>query len=106
MFHNALYLISSTLIVGAHVFSIQNRVQEPWQSDEALSSAFESALGTYQAKCAEAVAQVIKKTFPDQFPGSREGWQEWKARLEELVLTHRLMSQDVIESSNLSFLNI
>jgi len=105
-FHNALYLISSTLIVGDHVFSIQNRVQEPPQNDEALFSALESALGTYQAKRAEAVAQVIKETFPDQFPGSEKRCRELKARLEELVLVHRLTLQDARESGNLSFPNI
>jgi len=38
LFSNLLYLISSALIIGDHMFSIQNRVQEPVQSDEVLPS--------------------------------------------------------------------
>jgi len=94
-FHNALYLLSSTLIVGDHIFLIQNRLQEPEQSPEALFSAFRSALETYQAKRAGAVAQAIKETFLDQLPGSERARQQLEARLRELVQAHRLTLQDV-----------
>jgi len=92
-FHNVLYLISSILIVGDYTFSIRNWVQKPEKSNKALSFAFRSALNTYQAKCEEVVAKVIKETFPDQLPGSEKEHQELKARLGELVLAHRLTLQ-------------
>jgi len=95
-FHNVLYLISSILIVGDYIFSIQNRVQEPEESDEALLFAFRSALNIYQARREEVVAKVIKETFPDQLPGSEKERQGLKARLGELVLAHRLTPQEGI----------
>jgi len=96
LFHNALYLISSSLIIGDLIFSIQNRVQEPMQSEEALSSTFRSALNTYQAKRAEAVAQAIIETFADQLPESERQCQQLEARLGEFIRGHHLTLQDVV----------
>jgi len=96
LFPNALYLISSSLIIGDHIFSIRNRVQEPEQSDEALSSVFRSALDIYQATRAKDVAQAIKETFPDEVPGSEMERYQLETRLRELVLAHRLSRQDVV----------
>jgi len=95
-FHNALYLISSSLIIGDLIFLIQNRVQEPMQNEEALSSAFRSALNTYQAKRAGAVAQSIIETFPDQLPESERQCQQLEARLAESIRGHHLTLQDVV----------
>jgi len=95
-FHNALYLISSNLIVGDLIFSIQNRVQDPEQSGDALDSAFRSALNTYQAKRAGAVAEAIKETFPDQLPQSERRCQQLEARLGEFIRAHRLTLKDVV----------
>jgi len=95
-FHNVLYLISSSLIIGDYIFLIQNRVQKLGQTDKALSSTFMSALKTYQVKRAERVAQAITETFFDQLPGSEDQSQQLEAKLEELVRAHRLALQDVI----------
>jgi len=95
-FHNTLYLISSNLIVGDLIFSVQNRVQDPEQSEDALDSAFRFALDTYQAKRAGAVAEAIKETFPDQLPQSERQCQQLEARLGEFILAHRLTLQDVV----------
>jgi len=95
-FQSVLYLISSILIIGDHTFSIQNRVQQPEQSGQALSSAFSSALHIYRAKRTEVVAQVIKQKFPDGLPWQMEERKRLEARLEKLVLAHRLGPQDAM----------
>jgi len=95
-FHNALYLISSNLIVGDLIFWVQNRAQEPNQSRDALDSAFKSALNTYLTKRAGAVAEAIKETFPDQLPESERQCQQSEARLEGFIQMHHLTLQDVV----------
>jgi len=95
-FHNALYLVSSNLIVADLMFTIQNRVQEPRPSGDALDSAFKSALTTYQAKRAGVVAQAIKETFPDQLPESEMQRQQLEARLGEFIQMHHLTLEDVV----------
>jgi len=94
--HNPLYLISSSLIVGDLIFSIQNRVQDPEQSEDAMDSAFRSALNTYQAKRAGAVAEAIKETFPDQLPESERQCRQLDVRLAEFIRAHRLTLRDVV----------
>jgi len=95
LFHNALYLISSTLIVGDLIFSIQNRVQKTQQSRDAVESAFKSALNTYLVKRAGAVAEAIKEIFPDQLPEWEMQWQQLEARLGEFIQARHLALQDV-----------
>jgi len=95
-FHNALYLLSSSLIIGDLIFLIQNRVQKPRQNEETLFSTFRSALNTYQAKRAEAVAQAITETFPNQLPESERQRQQLEARLGQFIQGHHLTLQDVV----------